>query len=129
MSWRSKKQNIVSWSPAQAEYRAMVNVTCEIMWLLLLLKKISVSHEKPAVLFCDNKAALYIAVNPVYHEGTKHIEIDCQLIQEKLQDGIIKTLHVSPSDQLADLFTKLLMPTQFKTLLCKIGVHNIYTPS
>lgn len=83
-------------------------VTCEIIWLLTLLRQLSVSHIGPVSLYCHNKAALHIATNPVYHEFTKHIEIDCQVVQEQIQASILKTSFVSSMYQLVDLFTKTL---------------------
>ena len=68
ISWKSKKQATVSHSSAGAEYQSMANVTCELTWLLSLLKEFGVTHSKLALLYCDNQTALHIAVNPIFHE-------------------------------------------------------------
>ena len=85
---------MVSRSLAESEYRAMATVTSEVAWLLALLKTFGLDHNQLATLYCDSKAALYIAANLVFHERTKHIEVDCHFIRSKIQDGVIKTFHV-----------------------------------
>jgi len=76
ISWRSKKQNKVAWSGAEAEYRAMAAATCELTWLRQLLQQLKLGDVKAMNLICDNQATLHIAFNPVFHERTKHIEIN-----------------------------------------------------
>jgi hypothetical protein len=84
ISWRTKKQLTVSRSSSEAEYRALGAATCELQWILYLLKDLHVSLLKPPVLYCDNQSAIHIAANPVFHERTKHLEIDCHLVREKV---------------------------------------------
>ena len=72
----------------------MATVTNELVWLLALLRPFDLDHNHPASLYCNSKTALYIAANPVFHERTKHIEVDCHYIRSKIQDGVIKTFHV-----------------------------------
>jgi len=129
ISWKSKKQYTVSRSSAEAEYRSMAAVSCEITWLYSLLKDLQVTHSSAALLFCDSKAAIHIAANPVYHERTKHIEIDCHIVREKIQMGLIRTLHVSSANQLADIFTKSLGSVPFHSLLSKMNIVDLHCPS
>lgn len=106
ISWRSKKQPTVSRSSAEAEYRAMASTSCELIWLKQLLKDFNISHNAPVLMFCDNDAAVKIATNPTFHERTKHIEIDCHFVREKVLDKSIKLMPIRSAFQLADMFTK-----------------------
>lgn len=129
LSWKSKKQHTVSRSSAEAEYRALADVCCEVTWLINLFHELGISNLQPITLFCDNKSAMYIAANPVFHERTKHIEIDCHLVREKLQKGLISTAYIASKDQPADLLTKAIPSYSMLYLLSKIGVLNLFSQS
>lgn len=78
------------------------------------------------MLYCDNKAVMGIAHNPIHHGRTKHIEIDRHFIKEKLNEGIICMLFVKSSDQLADIFTKEVASKVFDFIVNKLRMINIY---
>ena len=89
ISWKSKKQSTVARSSAEAEYRAVAQVAAEVTWLVSLLQELGVSHLKPVTLHYDNQSALHIACNPVFHERTKHIEVDCHFTRDKVMEGLL----------------------------------------
>lgn len=128
ISWKSKKQSVVSRSSTEAEYRSLALVTCELIWLQQLLRDLWVKMTGPAKLFCDNKSAIYLATNPVFHERTKHIDIDCYTVRDQITAGKLKALHVSSSNQLADILTKPLHPGPFQALLSRLNLSSLYLP-
>ncbi|CAL8163237.1 unnamed protein product [Prunus armeniaca] len=100
VTWKSKKQNVIARSSAEAKYRAMAST-----------------------------ASVHIASNPVFHERTKHIEVDCHYVREQVQSKVIQTTFTRSHDQLADVFTKSLAFIQFQRLLSKLGSINILDPA
>ncbi|XP_039173755.1 receptor-like protein EIX2 [Eucalyptus grandis] len=92
LSWKTKKQSTVSLSSAEAEYRSMAKTVCEIVWLRGLLLDLGAPVKGPTLLFCDNDSALKLAANPVLHERTKHIEVDCPKEPMASYDGLVSTV-------------------------------------
>lgn len=99
----------------------MRRVCTELAWLSRLLTDFDVKDITPIPLKCDNMAAIYIASNPVFHERTKQIELDCHFVREKLQEGLISLSHVHTSLQKADIFTKSLQPNLHLEAVSKLG--------
>ncbi|KAL0446187.1 UNVERIFIED_CONTAM: Retrovirus-related Pol polyprotein from transposon RE1 [Sesamum latifolium] len=120
----TKKQATVSRSSAEAEYRSMGIAVCELLWISYLLTEFQVPISLPIPFWCDNKAAIHITENPVFHERTKHLDIDCHLVRDQFKRGFITPLHISGKEQPADLFTKSLAPPAFSFLLSKLGLHH-----
>ncbi|KAJ0605178.1 putative cyclin [Helianthus annuus] len=126
VSWKSKKQSTISRSSAEAKYRSMCAATCEVIWLLNVLKELKVDINLPIILHCDNTAAMSIAANPVFHERTKHFEIDLFFLREKNSKGIIRTVGVSSKDQTADVFTKGLLVHSHEKICNSLGMFDCF---
>ncbi|XP_071723866.1 uncharacterized mitochondrial protein AtMg00810-like [Rutidosis leptorrhynchoides] len=105
ISWKSRKQRVVSRSSAEAEHRAMAETISELAWVKGIIGELGVATSEPTELFCNSEAAIHIATNPVYHERTKHIEVDCHLIREQIQEKLIKTTHIPSLEQTTYIFT------------------------
>jgi hypothetical protein len=120
ISWKSKKQARVSKSSTESEYRAMSAACSEIVWLRGLLAELGFSQSDSTPLHADNTSAIQIAANPVYHERTKHIEVDCHSIREALDTRVISLPHVSTDLQIADVFTKAMTRQRHQFLVGKL---------
>lgn len=96
ISWKTKKQHTISRSSAKAELENLYQV-----------------QANTTRLFSVNKSAIYIVENPVYFAFTKHIEIDCHFIREKVQYKLIEPQHTASREQIADIFMEPLPKDQF----------------
>ena len=93
-------------SSIEAEYHALADTTSKLLWLQWLFKDLRVSTSFATPLYCDNRSAIHIAHNDIFHEWTKHIEINCHFICYHLVHDALKLISISSKDQLADIFTK-----------------------
>ncbi|KAH0637483.1 hypothetical protein KY289_037398 [Solanum tuberosum] len=125
ISWKSKKQVSVSLSSAEAEYRSMRRLVAELTWLTRLLLDLSVHLSLPVPVHSDSQAAIHIARNPVFHERTKHVDLDCHFVRQQYMAGLISLSFVPSKDQLADIFTKSLSGPLHHAILSKMGVTKI----
>ncbi|KAK9666876.1 hypothetical protein RND81_14G217800 [Saponaria officinalis] len=123
ISWKTKKQKTVSKSSAESEYRAMSYTASELVWLHGLISDFGIAISLPITLHCDNKAAQHIAANPVFHERTKHLNIDCHYVRKRVNDGFLQTAYIKLNQQLANLMTKPLGQSQHFFLSFKLGLQ------
>ena len=103
---KCKKKDRVSKSSTEAEYRSMSAACAEVVWLRSLLDQLGFSQPTSTPLHADNTSVIQIAANPVFHERTKHIEVDCHYIREALTNNVISLPYISTDLQVADIFTK-----------------------
>lgn len=106
----------------------MAFLTQELMWLKRLLTDLGVNHLDHMMIYSDSKAAIDICVNPVFHERTKHVGVDCHFILDNILTKNIATSYVSTREQLAEIFTKAL-GKEFETFICKLGIIDLHAPT
>ena len=102
----------------------MAQAASEVTWIVRLLQELGINNLTPVTLNCDNQSALHIAHNPVFHERTKHIEINCHFTREKVLEGLLQLSYLPTTSQLADVLTKILPSHQFQELMSKLGMVN-----
>lgn len=91
----------------------MASTAAKISWLHILFKELCIFLLHNLVLWCDNVSALAVAVNPVFHSRTKHIELDYHYVREKVLRCDLSIRFVSGKDDLANLLTKPLPAPSF----------------
>ncbi|KAL0363865.1 UNVERIFIED_CONTAM: Retrovirus-related Pol polyprotein from transposon RE2 [Sesamum angustifolium] len=123
------KSSPVARSSAKVEYRAMAHTISEILWLKNLLKELGFMYDDPIPMHCDNQAAIHIASNPIFHERTQHIEVDCHFVREAVMSQKICTPFTPSLEKRADIFTKALGGKQFDVLCNKLGIIDIFAPA
>jgi len=104
----------------------MAAVTSELIWLKSLLASFDIFHKQAMHLSYDSQAASHIAKSPVFHERTKHIELDCHFVHERYHSGDLYLFYIPSKMQSADIFTKALGTRQFQYLRSKLGMVYLH---
>lgn len=103
----------------------MRRLVAELTWLTRLLADLSISPVMPVPILSDSQSVIHIARNPVFHERTKHVELDCHFVRQQFLSGMISLTFTPSKSQLADLFTKALSGPSLSSILGKLGVSSI----
>ncbi|KAG8481655.1 hypothetical protein CXB51_026498 [Gossypium anomalum] len=128
ISWCSKKQQVVSRSTAEAEYRSLAATTSDVTWLVSLLTELKLSSVDLSTVWCDNSSVVAVTANPVLHSKFKHVELDLFFVREKVASGELVVGEVPVCDQVEDILTKPLsasMFTQFCHLLRVLPLEEV----
>ncbi|RVW98450.1 Retrovirus-related Pol polyprotein from transposon RE1 [Vitis vinifera] len=120
ISWRCKNKIVFLNPLTEAEYCAMSTACSEIVWLRGLLEELGFPQTTSTPLHADNTSAIQIATNPLFHERTKHIEVDCHSIRDTLESWVISLPHISSDLQVTDIFTKALTRQRHQFLVGKL---------
>ncbi|GJV61704.1 ribonuclease H-like domain-containing protein [Tanacetum coccineum] len=94
LTWSSKRQDTLSRSSAEAEYRGVANAVAETSWIRNLLRELHTPLFTATLVYCDNVSAVYMSANPIQHQRTKHIEIDIHFVRDKIAAGHVRVFHV-----------------------------------
>eukprot|EP00253_Pinus_taeda_P021435 PITA_21435 len=123
--WSSKKQAAIALSSAEAEYRGVVNITIQALWLQHFLTELGVQFRQPIVIWCDNQSTLKFCRDPVQRQRTKHIEIHMHYIRDLVHGRVIDLQFCPSAEQTADIFTKTFTEQKFRSLCDRLGVKDI----
>lgn len=120
ISWNSKKQSSTSRSSCESEYRALAKCSCEAVWLRRLLAELRILDDNPTPIYCDNQSSIKLSYNPVFHEKSKHFEIDYHFTRQKVENNTLRVEYISSQDQPADILTKSLGRLKFDNCRSKL---------
>jgi transposase InsO family protein len=116
ISWRSKRQATIALSSTEAEYMAMSESGCEVIWLRQLLGELLGELKKPTTIYCDNESAIKLSQSDAYRPRSKHIDIRHHHVRQLADRNIVKIQHLSTKIMIADSLTKAV--SKEKTEFC-----------
>lgn len=130
ISWKTKKEPAVSRWSAETEYRSMAMICCELKWIRRLLRDLHVHYPYPVLLYCGSQAAMHITINPVFHEKTKHIEINWLSLRLWWVSGILHHSYVCTfSISTCRYFHQSFGPCTLLCFITKLHIQNFHTPT
>nr|GEU78637.1 hypothetical protein [Tanacetum cinerariifolium] len=120
ISWQCKKQTIVANSTTKAEYIAASSCYRQVLWLQNQLLDYGYNFMQTKI-HVDNKSAICVVKNPVYHSKTTHIEIRHHFIRDSYEKRLIEMVKIHTDSNVADLLMKAFDVTRFQFLVASIA--------
>lgn len=78
------------------------------MWILKFVFDLRLIDFISIAIFCDNESSIKLVLNPVFHEKTKHFDVDTRFIRDRVSKGVVEVLNIDSDLNIADIFTKAL---------------------
>lgn len=125
ITWVSQKQRCVALSSCETEFMAAAAAACQAIWLRNVLNQVTAEIMGPVVLCIDNRSAIDLAKNPIFHGRSKHIDVRYHFISECVERGEIILRHVNSNEQRADIMTKTLIKNKFEDMRKLLGVESL----
>nr|GEW80271.1 zinc finger, CCHC-type [Tanacetum cinerariifolium] len=125
ISWSTQKQATVALSSCESEFIAATAAATQALWLKRLLSRLTHSEEEKITIMVDNKSAIQLMKNPVFHGRSKHIDTKYHFIRECVKRDDIQVEFVSGEYQKADILTKALPKIKFLTMRQLIGLKDL----
>ncbi|KAE8692104.1 hypothetical protein F3Y22_tig00110860pilonHSYRG00117 [Hibiscus syriacus] len=122
LAWSSKKQHTISRSTAEADYKSLAYVTSEVVWIKVVLYEMKIVLSEEPKVWCDNINTVAMAVNPILHTKSKHIELYLHFVREKVATHEVQINYVPTSSHVADILTKPLPLVKFDLFRSKLYV-------
>ncbi|GJX16863.1 zinc finger, CCHC-type containing protein [Tanacetum coccineum] len=125
ISWSTQKQATVALSSCESEFIAATAAATQALWLKRLLSKLTHSQEEKVTIQVDNKSAIALMKNPVFHGRSKHIDTEYHFIRECVEKEDIQVEFINGEYQKADILTKALPKIKFLTMRQLIGLKDL----
>ncbi|KAI7946252.1 hypothetical protein MJO29_010779 [Puccinia striiformis f. sp. tritici] len=124
LSWRSKKQQTVSTSTTEAEYRALFEGVQESVWLKYLFNSLDIKFTNKFEIFVDNQSAIALATNPIFQQRSKHIDIIYHWLREVHDTGLIHINYVPTQHMKANMCTKALGRQKHQDIITTLRIQR-----
>jgi len=125
ISWCSQKQETVALCSCEAEFMGGTEAAKQAIWLQDVLSEITETACGKVIIRLDNKSAIALTKNPLFHGRSKHIQRLYHFIRECVENGQVEVEHVPDNEQKADILTKPLGRIKFKEMRSLIGVQDV----
>ncbi|KAL8117921.1 hypothetical protein AgCh_015708 [Apium graveolens] len=119
------KKRCVALSTYEDEFMAATAAACQAIWLQKMLTQVTGKSIGPVMLYIDNKSAIDLTKNPIFHGRSKHIDIRYHFIRECVVRGEIIVRHVKTDEQKADVLTKALATVRFERMRTLLGIKKL----